>query len=77
LKSASPAGYGTAESDEDAWRPSTAPSAALAKPHRPGKIAVKIISHCGDEVLSVYECRPIAEGSRSCRMASHDKSEVR
>ena len=44
-----------AEIDEDAWaslystvsRPFEAPST--------GKIAVKVINHCGDEVLKVYE----------------------
>lgn len=50
-----------AEIDEDAWnqiysttsRPFNPPK---GKNGKPGKIAVKVINHYGDEVLKVYEC---------------------
>ena len=49
-----------AEVDEDAWetlysdisRPFDAPK---GKKGKPGKIAIKVINHYGDEVLKVYE----------------------
>ena len=44
-----------AEIDEQPGQPSTRPSAALSRRPRPGKIAVKVINHYGDEVLKVYQ----------------------
>lgn len=50
-----------AEIDEDAWSQIYSTSSRLFNPPKgkngkPGKIAVKVINHYGDEVMKVYEC---------------------
>jgi hypothetical protein len=44
-----------AEIDEAAWRQLYATTSRPFDPPETGKIAVKVINHCGDEVLKVYD----------------------
>ena len=53
-----------AEIDEDAWSRLYSTVSRPFEAQSTGKIAVKVINHCGDEVLKVYGCSTTPEGSR-------------
>ena len=53
-----------AEIDEDAWSTLCSTVGRPFEPPSTGRIAVKIVNHCGDEVLKVRTCSTNREGSR-------------